>query len=202
AMRYALMEYNKDAAAFTKMQEGKATASYKPQIKIGCGINTGRATCGIMGSTDKMEYTAIGDSVNFASRTEASNKACGTDILISQDTYNVLKQDYIRCSENNFTLSRENEKDEIIVEMIPVEFEVKGKGSQHFYGVVNMPQFNIEEFFKITDKDFKVDFDCARSVGPRGPKTLKDVRDLLGIPTPEFENLNLGQDENKVQIKQ
>ncbi|MCR5723775.1 MAG: adenylate/guanylate cyclase domain-containing protein [Treponema sp.] len=201
AMRYALMQYNKDAEAFTKAHEHEAKAKYKPHIRIGCGINTGRATCGIMGSEDKMEYTAIGDSVNFASRTESSNKPCGTDILITQDTYNLLKKDYIRCKENNFTLKPEQEANEIVVEMIPVEFEVKGKGAQHFYGVVNMPGFDIEAFFKTGDADFVLDADCARSVGKSGPKTLNEVRTLLGIPIPEFETVNLNEEENKIQVK-
>ncbi len=201
AMRYALMQYNKDAEAFTKAHENEAKAKYKPHIRIGCGINTGRATCGIMGSEDKMEYTAIGDSVNFASRTESSNKPCGTDILITQDTYNLLKKDFIRCEENNFTIPEQNSANEIVVEMIPVEFEVKGKGAQHFYGVVNMPGFNIEEFFKKADKEFVLDADCARSVGKTGPKTLSEVRKLLGIPIPEFESVNLNEEENKIQVK-
>ncbi len=201
AMRYALMQYNKDAEAFTKAHEHEAKAKYKPHIRIGCGINTGRATCGIMGSEDKMEYTAIGDSVNFASRTESSNKPCGTDILITQDTYNLLKKDYIKCEENHFTITKEHEADEIVVEMIPVEFEVKGKGAQHFYGVVNMPHFDIEAFFKTSDAEFKLDKDCARCVGPTGPKTLNEVRNLLGIPIPEFESVNLNEEENKIQVK-
>lgn len=201
AMRYALMQYNKDAEAFTKAHENEERAQYKPHIRIGCGINTGRATCGIMGSEDKMEYTAIGDSVNFASRTESSNKPCGTDILITQDTYDLLKKDYIKCKENNFTLPSETENYEIVVEMIPVEFEVKGKGAQHFYGVVNMPRFDIEEFFKTSDEDFVVDSDCACCVGPNGPKTLNEVRNLLGIPIPEFGSVNLNEEENKIQVK-
>ncbi len=201
AMRYALMQYNKDAEAFTKAHEHEAKAKYKPHIRIGCGINTGRATCGIMGSEDKMEYTAIGDSVNFASRTESSNKPCGTDILITQDTYDLLKKDFIKCKENNFTLSEANLVNEIVVEMIPVEFEVKGKGAQHFYGVVNMPQFDIEEFFKTADKEFVLDEDCARAVGKNGPKTLNEMRNLLGIPIPEFGSVNLNEEENKIQVK-
>lgn len=201
AMRYALMQYNKDAEAFTKAHEGEPKAKYKPHIRIGCGINTGRATCGIMGSEDKMEYTAIGDSVNFASRTESSNKPCGTDILITQDTYNLLKGDYIRCEENNFTIKPEFAASEIVVEMIPVEFEVKGKGAQHFYGVVNMPAFDIEEFLKKGDENFVLDEDCARCVGKTGPKTLNEVRNLLGIPIPEFGSVNLNEEENKIQVK-
>lgn len=201
AMRYALMQYNKDAAAFTKAHEGEERAKYKPHIRIGCGINTGRATCGIMGSEDKMEYTAIGDSVNFASRTESSNKPCGTDILITEDTYSLLKRDYIRCEENGFSIPEGNEASEIVVEQIPVEFEVKGKGAQHFYGVVNMPGFDVEAFFREADAGFALDEDCARSVGPTGPRTLNEVRNLLGIPIPEFESVNLNEEENKIQVK-
>ncbi|MBR5095846.1 MAG: HAMP domain-containing protein, partial [Treponema sp.] len=71
AMRYALMEYNKAAEKFTKEHANEPRARYKPHIQIGCGINTGRVTAGVMGGGEKMEYTAIGDAVNFASRTEA-----------------------------------------------------------------------------------------------------------------------------------
>jgi len=201
AMRYALMQYNKDAEAFTKAHMGEEKAKYKPHIKIGCGLNTGRATCGIMGSEDKMEYTAIGDAVNFASRTESSNKPCGTDILITEDTYRLLRHRYIRNESNGFKILEENKENEIIVEQIPVDFEVKGKGIQHFYGVVNMPGFDIEKFFRKSDPDFKADEDCLRAVGPTGPKTLNEVRNLLGIPIPEFDKVNLNEEENKIQVK-
>lgn len=202
AMRYALMKYNKDAEIFTAEHVNEERAKYKPHIRIGCGINSGRATCGIMGSDDKMEYTAIGDAVNFASRTESSNKPCGTDILITEDTYNILKDDYIKNKSNNFSLKEENLENEIVVEMIPVEFEVKGKGIQHFYGVVNMPGFDLEKFFKKGDSEFIPDEDCLKAVGPNGPKTLDEVRLLLGIPIPEFAKVNLNEEENKIQVKQ
>lgn len=201
AMRYALMKYNKDAETFTKAHEHEPKAKYKPHIRIGCGLNSGRATCGIMGSEDKMEYTAIGDAVNFASRTESSNKPCGTDILITEDTYNLLKDDFIRNRSNNFSIKEENLENEIVVEMIPVEFEVKGKGAQHFYGVVNMPGFDIQKFFQAGDADFVPDEDCLKAAGPSGPKTMAQVRELLGIPVPDFEKVNLNEEENKIQIK-
>ncbi|MBQ7158016.1 MAG: adenylate/guanylate cyclase domain-containing protein [Treponema sp.] len=199
AMRYSLMKYNKDAEAFSEAHKDEPLAQYKPHIRIGAGLNSGRATVGFMGSYDKMEFTSIGDAVNFASRTEASNKPCGTDTLITQDTYDILKYDYIRCEENNFTLTPENEKNEIIVEQIPVEFEVKGKGKQHFYGVVNMPQFDIAEFFA-DDPLFELDEDCAKCIGPNGPRTLSEMRKLLGIDEPNFGQVNLDAEENKIQI--
>lgn len=200
AMRYSLMEYNKEAAAFTKLHENDENAEYKPQIKIGRGINTGRATVGFMGSYDKMEFTSIGDAVNFASRTEAANKSCGTDMLITEDTYNLLKKDYIKCPENRFFISEENLKNEIVVEKIPVGFEVKGKGNQHFYAVVNMPQFDVKEFFAVNNPFFEPDADCEKALGPKGPKTIREVRALLGIPAPDFEKVNLNEEENKIQV--
>ena len=155
-----------------------------------------------MGGGEKMEYTAIGDAVNFASRTESTNKPCGTDILITEDTYNLLKKEFIRCDENHHTISPENMENEILVERIPVGIEVKGKGEQHFYGVVNMPNFDIEKFFRGSDPDFKADPDCLRAVGPTGPKTLNEVRTLLGIPIPDFAKVDLNEEENKTVIKQ
>ncbi|MBR4005195.1 MAG: adenylate/guanylate cyclase domain-containing protein [Treponema sp.] len=202
SMRYALMEYNKAAEEFTKLHAGEPKAKYKPHIQIGCGINTGRVTAGVMGGGEKMEYTAIGDAVNFASRTESTNKPCGTDILITEDTYNLLKMDFIRCQENHFTIPAENMESEILVERIPVGIEVKGKGEQHFYGVVNMPNFDIEKFFRGNNPDFKADPDCLKAVGPTGPKTLNEVRTLLGIPIPDFAKVNLNEEENKTVIKQ
>ena len=199
AMRYSLMLYNKEAEAFTKKHEKEPLAKYKPHIRIGAGLNSGRATVGFMGSFDKMEYTSIGDAVNFASRTEASNKPCGTDTLITQDTYDILKYDFIRCKENNFTIKPENAPCELIVEQIPVDFEVKGKGKQHFFGVVNMPGFDIKKFFAF-DKDFKLDSDCERAVGPKGPRTLSEMRKLLGIAEPDFGKVNLDAEENKIQV--
>ncbi len=200
AMRYSLMEYNKEAEQISREHEKDGNSVYKPHIKIGRGINSGRATVGFMGSYDKMEFTSIGDAVNFASRTEAANKPCGTDMLITEDTYNILKKDFIRCAENNFFIRPENLENEIVAEKIPVGFEVKGKGVQYFYGVVNMPNFDIQGFFEEIQPGFSVDSDCEKVLGPKGPETLAELRSLLGIAAPDFEKVNLNEEENKIQV--
>lgn len=121
-------------------------------------------------------------------------------MLITEDTYNLLKKDYIKCPENRFFISEENLKNEIVVEKIPVGFEVKGKGTQHFYAVVNMPQFDVKEFFAVNNPFFEPDADCEKALGPKGPKTIREVRSLLGIPAPDFEKVNLNEEENKIQV--
>lgn len=48
------------------------------------GITTGPAVVGNVGTTERMNYTAMGDTVNLAARLEALNKAYGTEVLVSQ----------------------------------------------------------------------------------------------------------------------
>lgn len=64
----------------------------KPKIDIGVGINSGEAFIGNVGTVNRFEYTAIGDTVNTASRIEDYNKIYKTHILISENTYNKISQ--------------------------------------------------------------------------------------------------------------
>ncbi|MCU0452207.1 MAG: adenylate/guanylate cyclase domain-containing protein [Bacteroidetes bacterium] len=57
------------------------------ELKQRVGVNTGICTVGNMGSITKVNYTAIGDPVNLASRLEGVNKQYGTAILISEMTH-------------------------------------------------------------------------------------------------------------------
>jgi adenylate cyclase len=105
-----------------------------------------------------MEYTVIGDPVNLASRTEALNKPMGTDILITEDTWDLVGEALIT------------------EEMPPVT--VKGKKKPvRMFAVVNFADAGA------------------------GPKTLAEVRTLLGIPTPDIGKVDTNAEEQKYKIQ-
>jgi adenylate cyclase len=55
-------------------------------FKTGAGIHSGEVVIGNVGSSDKMEFTVLGDTVNLASRLESLNKEQKTKLLLSQES--------------------------------------------------------------------------------------------------------------------
>lgn len=64
----------------------------KPELATRIGIHVGEAIVGNIGSSERMNYTLIGDSVNLAARLEGTNKMYGTNIIVSESTVKQLHE--------------------------------------------------------------------------------------------------------------
>lgn len=75
----------------------KWASENKPEFKTRIGLATGVTHVGNMGSSDRFNYTVLGDLVNVASRLENVNKVYKTSVLISESTYNQLPESKFIC---------------------------------------------------------------------------------------------------------
>ncbi len=97
----AIQQDHARLACFASIDMSKALVSLRerwakegrPAINVRMGINSGSMVVGNMGSAQRMDYTIMGDAVNLASRLEGANKAYGSDLMISEATYQAVKDD-------------------------------------------------------------------------------------------------------------
>lgn len=83
----AALELHAELDALNARWAVRGLLSFKTRI----GIHTGVAVVGVLGSNDRLSYTAFGDAINVASRIEGINKELGTRVLVSQDTFEGLR---------------------------------------------------------------------------------------------------------------
>jgi adenylate cyclase len=87
------------------------------RINIGIGVNSGIMTVGNMGSPSRMNYTLMGDNVNLGARLEGTNKEYGTNIIISEFTYGLVKDFFLVRELDNIRVKGKN-KPVLIYELV------------------------------------------------------------------------------------
>jgi len=153
----------------------------RPIIKTGMGINSGRVVAGQIGSDERLEFTIIGEAVNLASRTETFNKAFGTELLITENTWKLAGEKFI-CEE------------------MP---SITEKGAKlRLFAVVNTAdEEEAKTLLDILDNMEGTDPEISRTlIGKSGPQTLSQLRALLRLPEPDLSQVDTDEEEKKYRL--
>jgi len=82
----AAIELHAEMNALNEKWRAEGLQEFRTRV----GIHTGHVIAGVLGSSNRLSYTAIGDAINAASRIEGANKELGTRTLISEATFEGL----------------------------------------------------------------------------------------------------------------
>jgi len=63
-----------------------AKRRFDPPVRVGIGLHTGEAFCGVVGAQERLEFTVLGDVVNVAARIEQMTKRFGTSLVATEAT--------------------------------------------------------------------------------------------------------------------
>jgi len=84
-------ETAREMLAFVAELSASLVAEKAAPIDIGIGLNAGEALCGHVGSSERHEYSAIGDVTNVASRLQSLTKEQGYRIVVSAEVAKFLQ---------------------------------------------------------------------------------------------------------------
>ena len=109
-------------AAALRFRDQPATALRGTELVTRLGLHTGVANVGNFGSTHRIDYTAIGESINLASRMEGLNKYLGTQILLTGETQALVADRFVTRALGRFRLKGFEKSVEV--------FELLGQSNQ------------------------------------------------------------------------
>jgi len=89
---------------YLEILNAKWQSEGKPKLLTRFGIHIGEAIVGNIGSAERLNYTAVGDAINIASRLENINKIYGTKIIVSEDVYQFIKDQFVLRMLDHVTL--------------------------------------------------------------------------------------------------
>ena len=140
----------------------------KPQINIGIGLNTADVTIGNMGSEARFDYTVMGDGVNLASRLEGINKQYKTHVIISQFTYERVKDKFITRMIDKVAVKGKKEP-VVIYELISEKKELPETKQK----VLKLFEKGLQLYFAADFKEAKRYFAAALKLDPNdGPSSV------------------------------
>ncbi|MCX7875986.1 MAG: adenylate/guanylate cyclase domain-containing protein [Melioribacteraceae bacterium] len=132
-------------------------------IKIRIGINSGNVIVGNVGGEKHKNYTVMGDEVNLASRLEGANKEYSTQIMISESTYELIKEKFI-VRELDLIRVKGKTKPTKVYELIGMNDDLQS---------VNMFN-NLENYFKALELYKQKQFESAKELFKKSYEDFND----------------------------
>lgn len=154
------------------------------ELAFGIGIHQGEAIVGNIGSTERMEFTAIGDTVNSAARLESATKQYGVDLIIS---------DAVRHRVHDQFVCRSADLVKVKGKMQPLEiFTVQGRKGECDMAVIEIFENAIRLFRSGSFTDALAEFEKARATGLDDGLTamyLERCQDMIATPPEAWDGV-------------
>jgi adenylate cyclase len=151
------------------------------QLITRIGLHTGIANVGNFGSTTRVDYTALGENINLASRMEGLNKYMGTEVLITGDTQSEAQDKFLTRFLGDFRL-KGFEKSVAVHELVGLPEKAEQYRVLHaaFAGALKLFR---ERNFSEAAVAFKRVLEISAKDGP-AKFYLKHLAELEGHPLP------------------
>jgi adenylate cyclase len=163
----------------------------RPELRARIGINTGEVIIGNMGSRDVFDYTVMGDHVNLGSRLEGANKFYGTYIMISEFTYDHVKDDFYT---RELDLIKVKGKDQPI-KVFQLITSKKDKISDNFLKMLDVYQKGLEHY-KNQEWDQAINcFEECVNIVPEDPPSVeyrsRCIEYKFNSPGPDWDGVTV-----------
>jgi adenylate cyclase len=163
----------------------------KPELRARIGINTGVVIVGNMGSRDVFDYTVMGDHVNLGSRLEGANKFYGTEIMISEFTYDYIKDEF---HTRELDLIRVKGKDKPI-KVFQLIKSKKEKVNEDFLKMLDVYNKGIQHY-KIQEWSEAIDcFEACLNYVPEDPPSVeyrsRCIEFKFNSPGPDWDGITV-----------
>jgi len=154
-----------------------------PAFGMGLGINTASVVVGNMGSTQRFDYTCLGDGVNLASRLEGQSKPYGVRIIIGPLTKKYIEMSY-QCFELD-CIAVKGKKEGVKIYTV-LENKLRENGLE----VIRMHEAFLINYRKQNWEEAKLLINALKKYNPE----LKKYYEAMEERIKELQGANLGAD--------